>query len=149
MAFLDCLARAGFDEQEAAALDAELRGRLTPGADEARVADGLVLARLQAAIVERNQLRAAIAAASAPTAAPSRAGDAPPGLAEPPDMTRADLVAAADKAAGAADDSIRRYVEAGLIRADDPELLDLARIDQLADRDMRVAEAAGFCLGRG
>lgn len=149
MAFLDCLARAGFDEQEAAALDAELRGRLTPGADDARVADGLVLSRLQAAIVERNQLRAAIAAASAPTAAPGRAGDAPLGLAEPPDMTRADLVDAADKAASAADASIRRYVEAGLIRADDPELLDLARIDQLADRDMRVVEAAGFCLGRG
>lgn len=148
MAFRDCLARAGFDEQEAAALDAEVRQRLTAGADEARVADRLVLQRLQAAIEERNQLRAAIDAAT-PPARENAAPQAAPGLAEPPDLVRTDAVVAASQAATAADVSIRRYVDAGLIRADDPELLDLARITDLADRDLRVVEAAGFCLGRG
>jgi hypothetical protein len=61
---------------------------------------------------------------------------------------RADPVEAAGGAATHAEATLQRYIDAGPLRADDPQLLELARITQLAERDMRVAEAAGFCLSR-
>lgn len=146
MALRDCLARLGFDDDERAALEDALRARLGDGGDEARVADALVLEQLQAAIRERDQLRAQIAAA-APTDAASPAQ--PATLFEPPDMVRADPAQAADQAAAHADATLRRYIDAGLLRADDPELLDLQRLTETAERDLRVVEAAGFCLSRG
>jgi hypothetical protein len=147
MALRDCLARLNFDDGEAAALDAELQARLVDGADAARVADALVLEQLQAAITERNQLRAELTARTAPASGAPRPAE-PIGLAEPPDMTRTDPTAAAGQVASQADASLQRYIDAGLLRADDPELLELARITQIAERDFRVVEAAGFCLSR-
>ena len=147
MALRDCLARLGFDDAERAPLEDALRARLVDGADEARVADALVLEQLQAALRERDQIRAQIAAAAPPPDQPRLAEQAPERY-EPPDMVRADPVKAADQAAAGADASLRRYIDAGLLRADDPELLDLQRITQTAETDLRVVEAAGFCLAR-
>ena len=74
--------------------------------------------------------------------------ETPSPIYEPPDLVRADPVEAAGRAATHAEATLQRYIDAGLLRADDPELLELARITQLAERDMRVADAAGFCLSR-
>lgn len=153
MALRDCLERVGaFDAAERDEIEAALAERVARGADARQAADALILERLQAAIAERNAVRADVERQLAERGAAPAAADrpAPPSLADSPlpDLLRQAPDDAAAQVSDQAEAGLQRWIDAGLLRGDEPELLELRQISAAADRDMRVAEAAGFCLGR-